>query len=294
MIVRLYCDEIKPIRNSDGQNWMYIGISAIPDTHYQSCLRDLLQDRNDAGYEREIKSTELTQRPKINLATRWVNRILDDREKRFHFYILGLNLDNLQRSAFGDSRSEQVRRIYNRFFRSSISFVLNSYFQDDSISVEYLFHDRTEMESDDLFDWHSLWRLQQDSDRVSFNRDRITFIDSDHEREISHPNDSHFIQLTDLILGCARQCLDCTSTRGGIMEVAQVFLPLAQRLADERRCDNPNSRFRYFRRCKFSFFPSARLSETDLEDAFERVRSSFFVNRALLLSEKVSGQGRLF
>lgn len=295
MRVQLYADEVKRHPNARGQNWMYIGVLAIPTTHRQSALQMLLEDRQIADFPRELKSTELTRHYKIKLATRWLQRVMLDKSKIFHFYILGLNMENLQRCAFGDSSAEQYRHIYSRFFRSAIEYVLKDFFSGAKhVRVSSIFHDRESgLEADELFDWHAIATISRSTDNVEFESDRITFIDSDHAKEQVYPDDSHFIQLIDLILGVVRQCLDSTSREDGITEVAQAFLPLVERLTDERRRRNHNSRYCYVRRCHLAFFPSARLSTGDLQEPWKRVSSSFYFTRRLLLAERVTGQERL-
>lgn len=274
---------------------MYLGLLAIPENQRLEALKILEEDRKAVPYFRELKSTKLTQRPKIELAKRWLRRVMEDDQKCFHFYILGLNMDNLERRAFGDTNREQFRRIYNRFFRSAVAYTLKYFFGDsDQIEVLAIFHDRTEMEHDDLFDWHTIWKLEMKEEKIVFKSDKIKFIDSDHDKEEDYPDDSHFIQLIDLILGSVRQCLDCTSTKDGIIEVAKEFLPLVERLTDKHRYNNPNSRYRYYRRCSIAFFPSKKLTVKDLGDQWKRIQSSFFVQRPSLLAEKLSGQQKLF
>lgn len=295
MKVRLYGDEIKQFKNSEGQSWMYLGLLAIPENQWSHALEILEEDRKAVSYFGEIKSTKLTQRPKIELAKRWLGRVMWDDRKCFHFYILGLNMDNLQRKAFGDKGKEQDRRIYNRFFRMGVTYTLKGYWGDmDLIDVLAIFHDKTEMERDDLFDWHTIWKIAIKEEKITFKTDTIKFIDSDHAKEKDYPDDSHFIQLIDIILGSVRQCLDCTSTKEGITEVAKEFLLLFERLTDKRRCNNPYSRYRYYKRCCIAFFPSRKLTTKDLADPWKRIQSSFFVQRPSLLTEKLSRQQRLF
>jgi hypothetical protein len=275
MRIRLYVDEIKKIKNVEGQFWMYIGVLAIPSDQYQYALECLENDREKVSYFGELKSTNLTQSTKIQLAKLWIKRMKHDKCKCFHFHILGLNMGNLQTRAFGDKHGEQQKRIYNRFFRSSVLYLLKYFFGDSpSIEVEAIFHDRTEMEYDDLFDWHTIWRIEREEDNITFASNIIEFVDSDHRKE--------------------RHCLDCTSNKPGIIEAAKEISPLIERLANKRSCKNPNSRYCYYRRCSISFFPSRKLALEDLNDPLERLRSSFFVQRRLLLNEKLSGQQSLF
>lgn len=188
-----------------------------------------------------------------------------------------------------------TKRIYNRFFRSAILFTLKKYFgSNERVRVTYVFHDRGDMEYDEIFDWHTIWKIETSEEDILFKEAKIHFLDSDHRKEKIFPDDSHLIQLMDLILGSTRQCLDYTSEREGIIKTASVLYPLTERLADSSRCNNPNSRYRYHNRCCLSFFPLKKLTPSGLDNHFERVASSFFVDRELLLLQGVTGQKTLF
>lgn len=289
--VLLYADEIKKIKNAYGKQWMYLGILAIPLQKMNYAICCLEDDRKKAQYFNEIKSTKLTQRNKIDLAKLWIERIMWDNRKCFHFYILGINLNNILDDAFGDYRNEQYRRKYNRFFRSSVSYALKYFFGNyDTINVITIFHDRTDLEEDEYFDWHTMWRIGKEEDKINFKTTEIVFIDSDHRKEMKHPTDSHFIQLIDTILGITRQCLDYTSKKEGINEVAEKFYPLIDRLTDNRFCRNRNSKYCYHNRCSISFFPSKELKIDELNDLFIRSTSTFYVDRKLIFLEKHYGQ----
>jgi hypothetical protein len=296
--VRLYADEVKPYANPLGQKWMYIGIVAIPDQKHQSALGVLMQARKQTGYHRELHFVGLTNysyarqyNQKTRLAKKWIKQIMWDREKIFHFYVLGLNLSNLTPQAFGRG-GQRLPSIYNRFFRTALSYGLSSYFGKNTV-VTGVFHDKGHMDRHAFFDWHSIWRIASREPGIVFLRNRIQFIDSDHRKEAAYPQESHFIQLADVVLGCVTQCLDCTSGKDGCNEVAEDFLPLIKRLTDRKRVRNPFSRYRYRNRCSVSFFPSKRLSLEDLDDPWKLATSHFYISRPLLLQEKVSGQARL-
>lgn len=298
--VRLYADEIKAYRNRQGPQWMYIGLLAIPESKYPSALGGLRQDRERANYPREVHFTELRNRSdahahneKTLLAKRWAERVLYDDQKTFHFHLLGLNLDHLQNFAFGTGR-EQRRNMYNRFFRASVKGILKYYF-GNQVVVTALFHDQTNfLEHDDLFDWHSIWRIQQEEPGITFEVDNILFINSDHEKKFDYPDDSHFIQLCDVLMGGLTQCLDARTKKDGCCEIAEILLPLAERLVDPRRAKNPNSRYHYAHRMSMSFFPSKALTQHQLEDPYYSAQSGFYIGRRLSFRDKQTGQLFLF
>ncbi|MBN2005583.1 MAG: hypothetical protein JXA21_19650 [Anaerolineae bacterium] len=277
---------------------MYIGVLAIPATHYTSALAALNTDRARAGYARELHFTELRNysyahihNEKTLLARHWVNRVMGDDRKIFHFHLLGINLDNLQNAAFGEKGREQRRSIYNRFFHTAVAGTIKYFFGGSGVQVTDVFHDKeNQLEQDSLFDWHAIWRIDQAEPDISFVPDRVEFIDSDHETEQQHPDDSHFIQLCDLLMGGFTQCLDARNEKDGCNEIATLLLPLAKRLTDPRQKKNPNSHYHHFRRISMSFFPSKRLTSKDLQDTLLRATSGFYCNRRLLIQESVGRQ----
>ena len=298
----IYVDEIKKLKNLSNEFWMYIGLLLIEAENKPQNLKYLLKQREKLGYYDELHFRDLTNysyaniySEKTKLAKSWIELVLSVYKPRnICFHILGLNLDNLEYRAFG-RRQERMRNIYNRFFRSTILYCLKSYFgKYKNIVVKQIFHDKGNLDKDELFDWHTIWRIETEEEKISFSDENIRFIDSDHNKENDFPEESHFIQLTDLVLGATSQCLDATNNRDGCNEIAQIFLPLVDRLNDERRVNNPQSRYDYFRKCGLSFFPKRRLTLDQLEDRWERVRSGFYRNREIILKEKLSGQRNIF
>ncbi|MCL6431855.1 MAG: hypothetical protein K6V36_13505 [Anaerolineae bacterium] len=261
-VVRFYADEVRPCRNRLGEHWTYIGLLAIPEQSYGDALKSLLDDRERAGYWGEVHFSELRNysfaycyNSKTALAKLWLERVLSDNRRVFHFDLLGLNLENLQRGAFGVGR-DQEHRIYNRFFRAAVAGMVKFHFPETSVTVSHVFHDVSELHHDDLFEWHAIWRLDSDEPGISFVPRQIEFIDSDHHKETRFPQDSHFMQLCDLLLGGLTHCLDARNVKDGCCEIASLLLPLAEELVDPDRMRNPNSRYRHWRRISMGFFPS--------------------------------------
>lgn len=299
--VRLYADEVKEFSNKAGENWMYIGLVAIPENLIAKALDYLNEDRTDADYKEEAHFKELknTYRScygaKTLLAKKWFERVLYDAEKIFHFHFLGINMSNIQPRAFGagvSSNRSYESRIYNRFFRAAVSYALKRFFGKAEVTA--VFHDRGDMEHDDLFDWHVIWSLGNLDDDIVCLTNQVKFISSDHKKEERFPNDSHIIQLCDVLTGIFRQCLDAPNEKQGCNAIARLAVPLLQRLTDEKRANNTNSRYNYYRRIDLSFFPSRKLSTKQLNDRWERLQSSFYIDRRLLIDSGGSTQLNLF
>lgn len=296
----LYADEIKRSQNRIGESWMYLGLLIVNEDNKKQLFDYLMQARKEANYYGELHFGEIrkssNKSEKTLLGKKWSEIVLSENKERIvNFHVLGLNLSNLQYQSFGEEKKERARNIYNRFFRSITKGCLKYYFPGyKRIFVNTLFHDRNELENDELFDWHTIWRIEMEEENISFDDRNICFVDSDHQKEKNFPTESHFIQLTDLILGATSQCLDCGNNRVGCIEIGKLFLPLVERLNDQNRVNNPNSRYSYYRKCCLSFFPKGSLTLEQLANNFTKLRSGFYRNRLIILKEKLNCQRKLF
>ncbi|MCD6124407.1 hypothetical protein J7J62_04460, partial [bacterium] len=65
---------------------------------------------------------------------------------------------------------------------------------------------------------------------------------------------SHFIQLTDVLVGVVSYCLDFEKLNNeGYFKLGKILLPLVDRLINNPK--NKNSSFGYYKKYKVSFFP---------------------------------------
>jgi len=169
------------------------------------------------------------------------------------------------------------QKAYTRLFRSAVVYAMKSFFTA-GVDVSLVVHDRADVEHDPFFDWHALWRINLDHG-IRCDGTRIQFCDSNHNLPGVDARDSTMIQLTDLLLGATRLGMEATSVQAHKVAVADHWMPLLERLTDERRYRNPNSRFRHVGRCSVSFFPSRALSKAELACDIDRARSRFYVSR---------------
>lgn len=294
----IYCDEIKVVSNYLGENWFYIGMLIVEESKKEEALNLMNYARKEANYHRELHFSKLSNfsyannyNEKTDLAKRWINLILDDgANKYFYFNILGINADNLCWQVFGN-RKEQRQNAYNRFFRTLLKSSINYFFPGKTVIVVEIFHDKEQaMQVHKYFDWHSIYKLSKELENVYFESDSINFIDSDHLKEKNYPSDSHFIQMIDLILGAFRQSFDRSCKKDGCNEIAKYFSPLLQKIIESPH--NSNSRFGYFRKYSFGFFPATKMLPEELYVEENRVKAVIFQKRPLpFLSD---GQGELF
>ena len=282
----IYCDEIKTHRNFVGEQWFYMGMLLIPDENKQLALDKLNNARQTANYPAEMHFTKLTNLSKATvynektlLAKLWLESIMNDNiDKCFYFNIVGLHSDNITWQFFGDNKFEHFENAYNRFFRMLLKGSLNNFFKSKMVSVTNVFHDKeTSLQNHQYFNWNSIYRLQNELENVSFETDAIIFIDSNHDKEEIYTDESNFIQLIDLILGSFRHAFDKTTKREGSTEIAKIFAKYLKAMMDNPF--NPQ----YFKKYSFSFFPTRKLKSIELIDNWERISSSFYNNRELLI-----------
>lgn len=294
--LKLFCDEI-----TTGK-WIYIGILIVPKTLEQNLLRDLSNKRcnNPAGNkiwgqcnspceyhnknDTEVHFREIEKsKDKYFVAQRWLDYLLRDK-KNIYFYILGIDLNKLDKSRFG-AKSQQDN-IYNRFFRTAILKSVKSYFNKyDQITIEKVYHDNsTSLKSHFYFTWHSIFKVEDKDDKISFKTNKIIFIDSDHRK--SSNQYSNFIQFIDLLLGCIYNCLEYTSKNKDKEKLSMKCLPLIQRLIENP--NNRRSRFNYVGRQKIDFFPKhdlKNLNDISLEYQYKRM-TAFYTKRLLKIKNK--------
>jgi hypothetical protein len=292
--VNVYVDEIKEYRNQIDEKWAYIGVLIVPTRHHRRAQKALQTDRDESGYSREVHFTKLKNysyafrhNKKTLLAKKWLRRVLDDGEKIFHFSLLGINLTNLQYNVFGRTPRERKDAIYNRFLRPAILYPARYFFSGQAVEIKMLYHDETELQHHDWFKQHVVTAINEANVPVGFgNSYRIQFINSDHHQESRFPRESHFVQLCDILTGAITHVLDNRSRKDGCNELAADICPLVERLVDPRSKQRKNSPFNHYQRLHISFFPSCKLTTTQLNDPAYRNNSTFYVDRQLLWLDK--------
>lgn len=282
----IYCDEIKRNSNVNGEQWFYLGMLLIPDAKKNAAIKKLNDARTVANYPSELHFSKLTNlsnskdyNEKTLLAKLWLDLLIKDyTDQCFYFNILGINVDKITWQLFGNHNYEHFENAYTRFFRTLIKSSLNNFFKDNKIIVSAIFHDvEQSLKKHEYFNWNAIYKLRNEMQNVSFLKESVLFIDSDHEKEEIYSDESHFIQLIDLILGSFRLAFDKTTKREGSTEISKIF---AKHL--KAMMDNPFNQ-KYFRKYSFSFFPSQRLKSGELTNDWTRILCKFYNKRELLI-----------
>ena len=283
--VNIYADEIQPMSNQiTGEQWMYLGATfeivdkpILPEIINQRYLRDRkgwekYQEKND----RIIHWAEIRSIDQKNICERWLKNTYTD--SRFYFSVFGINLTNLNINEFGDSNRFNV--IYNRFFRANLAFSLKKFF-GRGVVVENIYHEYGQQENSEYFDWHTIFRLDQD-EHLNFRCSNITFLPKNHKED----ERSNMIQLTDvylgvfkdLHLGLSQEVKDGKSFRDHKKFLLEIIEPLLKRAVENP--DNINSSYKYAKRINISLFPKTKSNKGDLE----RIMNNFYKPKEISLS----------
>lgn len=304
----LYVDESKGrvyINGTKKEIIDYIMILAVPKDKKDVLLRKLINARCLSGNSysngyckdeckyhennnNEIHYTEIG-RDKIRkmISEKWIDILLDNGlkgENSIYFNIFGIIENNIDKSLFG--KEKVYGNIYARFFRTALIRVIKMFNGYDKIIIDNIYHDKTsEMEQHNYFKTNAIKRirlneLELGNNKVEFTTDEITFIDSSHK--ISKSPDSQLIQFVDLILGLSCNAIHDDATNKNKIELTYRILPLISRILDKRKNRNKNSKYNYFNKQVFTFFP--KLSKSQLKEKCEMAYGAH-VNFEVLLED---------
>lgn len=269
---RIYVDESKSDR------WLYLGLVLVMEEEVRALHEALTSDRHEVGYDRELHFNKITRKAKRDLACRWLQRAMYPDSPVIRWHVLGLDRRELRHSVMRHHDA-----IHARFLRTAIAYAAKALLPCSTI-VTQLVHDDSSLASDPFFSWHTPWRLQQDHG-LPRRVDTVSFVSSDHHCS-SDPVGSTFVQLADVIVGATRVALDATTTKAHQLEVARAWLPIVERLCDESRRRNRNSRYGYLGRCSISFFPKPLINRFGDDDP----ESRFYVGRRPALCDIAHGE----
>jgi len=253
--LEIYFDEIEP----DKRNCNYITMGAlfVPSNNKKTIFAQILNARclnteNDKWYETydscpnnvdcklywhnmnnvEVHFTDIkdsrVNKSLIEISKFWLKQFSNN--KMIFANVLYIDLNNLDSSFFGDESKKA--NIYNKFFRTVIDYGLKTYFgRYDKIFIKNIFYDKkNELERHYFFNYRNLEKLSYDSSKNIEFTNKIIFVESDHKAEENYPDESHFIQLIDLIIGAIRHNIFRISESTNKDEVARKIRPLLNKL----------------------------------------------------------------
>ncbi len=222
----------------------------------------------------EIKSSSSFSTKKISRL--WAEQFVN--EKNIFFASLYVNLENLDITRFGES---ELQNIYNKFFRTIISYGVKSFFSNcEKIIVKKVYHDNTDsLEYHPYFKYLNLIKLSQEftNKNLSFQNNQIFFIESDHKKSKCY-EESHILQYIDLINGLIKQNIFYTSKDSTKVKIASIIRkPLNLWLEKKTGVDN----------LRISFFPDRKIDITLIKDLngdlHETFKSNFYTPKTLMM-----------
>ena len=320
--LEVFSDEIMPVTlSTDNSRWLYIGTLFVPIESKNTCLsmlNNLRCKENRVWYNKRLEcpnkcefhdknNTEIHYKTlhksneRLRIAKDWINylnRFAARKSPSIYINILGLNLSNMDLASFGDTKNKNTNTIYNRFYRTVLTSGFNYFFKDyKRIVINRIYHDKGSQESHKFFPWHPIYKTIK-ADRIEIKSKKIEFIDSDHRK--SKKNESHFIQLIDIILGATYVCLHNPTKIKKKKKIGLCFKKILNTLLDRKKSQKgfmKGSYYRsnYYRKYQISFFPKNKMNideafeQLDLEgtyaeDAGKEV-SNFYYERPILLDD---------
>lgn len=270
MECNIYHDE-REVRGK-WRKWLYHGFLIVPMDFEDQILKELADEREKSGWQKEIHFHNLRDTRAMNdLAARWINLFCSYLYKRTYFYLLGVNYTNLAKDLW-DNRKTRDYKIYNRFFQIGIYgtikwFFLNQTAGFQKVVVKNIFSDAKSRTPEDKFHSKPIseieFKAEIKNEPIVLNCPEVIEVQSNHEDESTYKNESHLIQYVDLIVGGFSQVLDSTSNHEGKCKIAEILVN--NRLPEEVMGHKP-SHFgsNYYKRYAVSFFPRGKLSRDEI------------------------------
>jgi hypothetical protein len=314
--LEIFSDEILTVRdNHDNSKWMYFGTLFVPSEKKESLLQQLnnlrciktnnwhpdistCEDR--CGYHdknnTEIHYKELAEsNARFRIAQNWIKFVRDERspktDRLFYFNILGLNLSAMNLEMFGERSSDLT--IYNRFYRTTILSGLKYFFKNRKVVIQNIFHDKGSQEFHEYIPWHAIHKIDLTNENISIIPENIQFIDSDHRK--SGIEESHLIQLTDILLGATYACLHNPSAELQKQKVGDLFKPALTCLLDRHESENGPMigsyyKSKFYRTGQVCFFPKnkfdMRTASLDVYNFERRIgNGKFYYDRQIQIAD---------
>ena len=297
--VNIYADEIWEVENiHTKEKWIYS--AAI----YEIASKPILEDLINIRYCKEKKNWEkykdkndidihwaeiYNNLDKKFIIERWLKYIHDDclKDRRFHFSLIGINLTNLNTEEF-DSK-QNLNSIYNRFFRSMLKYSLKKFF-GSGVVVDDIYHEEGSQQNHDYFDWHTIYKLDQD-EKLKFGSDKIKYLPKSHKKD----ERSNILQLCDVLVGLFKDLhlgtieSNKNTNKREILNSKIVKELIVDRII--RKPKNINSNYGYVNRFHLSLFPKIKSNPGSINRSMDNY---YDISKIELAWEHNPNQAKLF
>lgn len=275
--------------------WLYHGFIFCQVEKCSVLIDDLVDMKNKAKCPigDRIHFVELTSKStgsqSTKTAVKWSELFRDpcyvDTIKA-RFYLLGINLGNINYDAFGPKSNGQDRsfRIYNRFFEIGLFSACRWFFNPATTDVEIanIFSEERSLEKHNPFTFYAPYKINKKESNITINPKHITEISSTPSKEKNFPDYVHVLNLADILVGSFSEVFDYSSTQDGCIEVAGKIYDICDKLSK-----NPfNTNSRYYKRYTMSFFPRQKLKLSEImRSETSQLNNQFYYKRQPCLNQ---------
>jgi len=213
------------------EKWLYHGFILCEVQKCSMLVCDLVDKKNEAECPvgDRIRFVKLTSKsagsPSTKTVVKWAELFRDKCYMNMWFYLLGINLANINYDAFGPKSNGQDRifRIYNRFFEMGLYSACRWFFNPDTMDVEIenMFSEDRSLEKDNPFTFYAPYKINKKESNIKVKNKHITQISSTPSKERNYPDYVHVLNLVDILVGSFSEVFDYSSTQDGCVEVAE-------------------------------------------------------------------------
>jgi hypothetical protein len=250
--------------------WLYHGYLLCPLDQFPLVQNELMnaKEKSSCKPNKRIHFSDLRSSShgssRTRTAVKWARLFIDELYNKIWFYLLGVDLSNVDFRLFGTSTdsSDRDSRIYNRFFEAGL-FSACRYFFDavkEQVEIVNIFSEKRSLERNNPFLTYAPLRMNRRGSNVIVKCRQIIQVAGVISEENTYPECVNTLNFVDVLMGAFSQTIDYTSQSRGCTEVAEKVFPLCRKLMEEPY--NINSR--YYKRCALSFFPKAKRSKSQL------------------------------
>ncbi len=292
----IYIDEIEP---EDKCNYIILGALFVPRNDKDRVFAEILNIRCQNEFHTrwedsfhicplkekcreewhnmnncEIHFTDIrdarVNRSMVEISKTWLKTFCNS--NKLYSNVLYINLDHLDISFFGDSSISA--NIYNKFLRTLINYGVKCFFSTyDKVIIKNIYYDeKTDLERHYFFNTSNLDKLCYESTKNITFENNIIFLRSEHKEEERHPEESHFIQMIDLLIGSIRHNIFRLAESKKKDEVSRCIRPLLNKIK-ENRFNKSN--------LKISFFPKNKIekvSDLNNEETYQRNDEFYYLD----------------
>lgn len=244
--------------------WLYHGYLFCSEDSIDWLHARLLEIRSNANCERDksIHFKELRSgssgSTRTKTAVGWAKFFVNEMYENAWFYLLGINLRNVDYDFFGPVADGGTRdyRIYNKFFEIGLYSACRFFFdvRKDLVEIVRIFSEKRDLPEDDPFLLHAPYRINKRGSNITINCTQVTPLAGGIKREGQFPEHVDVVNLVDVLVGGCSQVFDNPGRKDGCEEVARILVPVCQFFAinpynprGENRC--------YLKKYVASFFP---------------------------------------